>query len=272
MRSTPSPVRAETGTSAAKSPSARDPLDRGADRGRAESRSTLLTAITTGVPRREHALGDEPVAGAGRLGAVEHEQDRVDVGQRLVDRALHPAGEAVARRLEARQVEQHELPVVAVHDARDAAARGLRLVGHDRHVRAAERVHERRLADVRTPGDPDEGRAERLAHRRKRSGRISSSVNVVSSPSRGNVIVQSALGELRDHLPAGAARRHARGRPGHHDRGDARVALRRRRARSPSARRRWSCRRSRSRRCRRSPRCRPSNTTAAPTVNPEYGA
>src|SRR5581483_3616847 len=59
---------------------------------------------------------------------------------------------------EAGKVREHELVVVAVRDPEDAAPRRLRLVGDDRHLAAAERVHERRLADVRPPSNGDESR------------------------------------------------------------------------------------------------------------------
>ena len=76
-------------------------------------RSTLFSAITTGHAEAEHALGDVAVAGPDPLARREHEQHGVDVLERLVDRALHPLGQRVARPLEARQVGEHELVVVA---------------------------------------------------------------------------------------------------------------------------------------------------------------
>ena len=48
---------------------------------------------------------------------------------------------------------------LAVHDPADRAPGRLRLVRGDRHLRADDRVHERRLADVRAPGDRDEARS-----------------------------------------------------------------------------------------------------------------
>ena len=51
----------------------------------------------------------------------------------------------------------------AVGDAADRAARRLRLVGDDRHLGADDRVGERRLADVRPPGQRDEARPRRRA-------------------------------------------------------------------------------------------------------------
>ena len=70
--------------------------------------------------------------------------------------------------LHAREVDQHELAAVAValaDDPADRAPRGLRLVGDDRDLRADERVHERRLADVRPAGDRDEARARHQLRR-----------------------------------------------------------------------------------------------------------
>ena len=55
----------------------------------------MFSAITTGTLQAEDALGDEAVAGADPLAGREHEQDGVDVIERLVDRALHPLGEQV---------------------------------------------------------------------------------------------------------------------------------------------------------------------------------
>ena len=116
----------------------------------------MLSAITTGHAEREDALCDEAVAGADPVAAVEHEQDAVDVLERRVDRALHVLRERVARPLEAGQVGEHELVAVAVRDPEDAPPRRLRLVRDDRDLAAAERVDERRLADVRPPRDGDE--------------------------------------------------------------------------------------------------------------------
>ena len=150
------------------------------------SRSTLFSAITTGDAEREHALRDEAVARADPLARAEDEEDGVDVLERAVDRALHVLGERVARPLEAGQVGEDELVVVAVRDAEDAPPRRLRLVGDDRDLAAAERVHERRLADVRAAGDGDE--AALHAGRSQVSGSSSAGVYVTISPRAfGNV-------------------------------------------------------------------------------------
>ena len=101
----------------------------------------------------EHALRDEPVARADALARGEDEQDGVDALERRVDGVLHPLGERVERALEAGQVGEDELVVVAVRDPEDAPPGRLRLVGDDRDLAAAERVHKRRLADVRAAGD-----------------------------------------------------------------------------------------------------------------------
>ena len=153
----PSPVFALTGCSAWKSPR-RAAACICCAMWPAFSRSTLLSAITTGTPSAKTRLRDEAVAGADPLARGEHEQHAVDVLERSVDGVLHALGERVERALEARQVGEDELVVVAVRDPEDAPPRRLRLVGDDRDLAAAERVHERRLADVRPACDGDEAR------------------------------------------------------------------------------------------------------------------
>ena len=106
----------------------------------------------------EDARRDETVAGADPLPRREDEEDPLDLLERRVDRPLHALGERVERPLEARQVGEHELPVVAVRDPKDPPPGRLRLVGDDRDLAAAERVDERGLADVRPSRDRDEAR------------------------------------------------------------------------------------------------------------------
>src|SRR5439155_12042614 len=95
-------------------------------------------------------------ARADPLACRENEEDAVDLLERLVDRPLHPLGQRIARPLKTGQVGEHELVVVAVGDPKDSLPGRLRLVGDDRDLPAAERVHKRRLADVRPPGDGNE--------------------------------------------------------------------------------------------------------------------
>ena len=102
--------------------------------------------------------GDEPVAGADALLGVEQEQRGVGVAHLALDARLHALGQRVARALDARQVDEHELRVAAHGDAADRAARRLRLVGDDRDLLPDDRVDERRLADVRASGERDEPR------------------------------------------------------------------------------------------------------------------
>ena len=117
----------------------------------------MFSAITTGTPRSNTALGDEAVAGADPLPRVERRSSTASTSSNdEIDGALHVLGQRVARPLEAGQVGEHELVVVAVRDPEDAPPRRLRLVRDDRDLAAAERVHERRLADVRPAGDGDE--------------------------------------------------------------------------------------------------------------------
>ena len=176
----------------------RDLRDALGDRRRCES-VDLVEGDHGGPLAAEHARRDEPVARPGLAGRVEHQQHGIHVGEALVDGALHALGQRVARPLEARKVGEHELRAGNVDDAQEAAPGRLRLVRHDRDVVAAERVRQRRLADVRTAGQPHEPAAERgllesgpavvglLVHARRAeeaaSGSNTSSVSTTSSPS-----------------------------------------------------------------------------------------
>ena len=109
-----------------------------------------------GDAEREDALGDEAITAADAVATVEHEEHALHVLERLVDRSLQVLGEQVARPLEPRQVGEDELVLRPVRDPEDTPARRLRLVRDDRDLAAAERVHERRLPDVRPTRDGDE--------------------------------------------------------------------------------------------------------------------
>ena len=113
-----------------------------------------------GQPEREDLAGDELVARSDPVARADDEQDRVDVvaRHRVVDRSLHALGQRVDRALPAREIDEHELCIGGrVHTA-DPVARRVRLVGDDRDLRAGERVHQRRLPDVRPSRDGDEPR------------------------------------------------------------------------------------------------------------------
>ena len=124
------------------------------------SRSTLLTAQTTGVSAlaASSALEMKRSPGPTPSSRVDHEQHDVGVGDLALDAALHALGEGVAGALHAGQVGEHELParVGVGGDAADRAAGGLGALGDDRDVRADDRVDERRLAGVRPAGEADE--------------------------------------------------------------------------------------------------------------------
>ena len=66
------------------------------------SRSTLLSAITTGLLEAEDAPRDEAVAGADACARIDDEEHDVDVVEGRVDGLLHALGERVDRALEAR--------------------------------------------------------------------------------------------------------------------------------------------------------------------------
>ena len=145
---TPSPVFALTGCSAWKSPSF-EAVSICVAMCPGFSRSTLFSAITTGTPSAKTRSAMKRSPAPIRSRAESTNSTRVDVLERRVDRALHVLGQRVERPLEPGQVGEHELVVVAVRDPEDAPPRRLRLVRDDRDLAAAERVHERRLADVR---------------------------------------------------------------------------------------------------------------------------
>ena len=133
-------------------------------RGRS-SRSTLLTAITTGTgaPASASAMkrSPGPPTPCSPLTTNSAASASLELG---LDAALHPLGQRVARALHARQVGQHELEASGARDdAADRAPGRLRLVGDDRDLLADHRVDERRLADVRPAGERDEAGAG--AHR-----------------------------------------------------------------------------------------------------------
>src|SRR5207302_512166 len=100
---------------------------------------------------------DEAIASAAPLGAIQHEQRAVAVGDLPLNAPLHALGERVAWLLKAGEIDQHELERVAlaltVDDPADRPPGRLRLVRHGHNPRADECVHERRLAHVRPPSD-----------------------------------------------------------------------------------------------------------------------
>ena len=102
---------------------------------------------------------DEAVARADALAPLTHEQRGIGVRHLALDAALHALGQRVARALDAGEVDEHELMVGGRRHAADRAARRLRLVRDDRDLSADEAVDERRLADVRAPGERDEAGA-----------------------------------------------------------------------------------------------------------------
>jgi hypothetical protein len=133
----------------------------------------------------EDASGNEAITGTDALTRREDEQDGVDILEGGLDRTLHVLGERVERPLEARQVGEDELVVLAlvvlaVRDSKDAAARRLRLVRDNRDLAAGKGVHERRLTDVRAAGNRDEAGSQ--AGRSQVSGSRSAAEWVTSSP------------------------------------------------------------------------------------------
>ena len=103
----------------------------------------------------ECGLGAGPVAPTDRLGAIDHEQNDVDVRERLVDALGHPSRQSITRDLDTGQVREDQLPVAAVGDTGDATPRRLGPTRRDRDVLADDRVDQRALADIRPSGQAD---------------------------------------------------------------------------------------------------------------------
>ena len=98
------------------------------------------------------------LAAARLLRHVEHHADDVHVAHRVERGVHHPHVHPVRRLVNARRVDEHDLPVRIVADTEDAVARGLRLVGDDGELRADEAVEQRGLAGVRQADERDETR------------------------------------------------------------------------------------------------------------------
>ena len=137
----------------------------------------------------EHPSRNEAVTRTDAFACRQHQQGRLDVLECRIDRPLHALGQRIERALEARQIGEHELVVVAVGDPEDPAAGGLGLVRDDCDLAAAERVDERRLADVRPPRDRREARPQ--AGRSHVSGSSSAAECVTSSPCAFRNVISS---------------------------------------------------------------------------------
>ena len=138
--------------------------------------------MITGTPRSKTRRATKRSPAPMRSRARDDEQHDVDVLERGVDRLLHPLRERVHRALEPGQVGEHELPVGAVGDAEDAAARRVGHLRRDRDLVAAERVDERRLADVRPARDRDDAGLHARSPASNCSGRSSSTVIRTTRP------------------------------------------------------------------------------------------
>ena len=120
------------------------------------SRSTLLSAITTGTPspKTREAMKRSPAPIRSRAERTNRTASTSSNAASTV--FCMRSVSSSSGRWKPGQVGEDELVVVAVRDPEDAPPRRLRLVGDDRDLAAAERVDERRLADVRPAGDGDD--------------------------------------------------------------------------------------------------------------------
>jgi hypothetical protein len=104
---------------------------------------------------REH-VAHVAVAGAVGLGDVDDPHREVHLAQASHRRLHHALVHPVHRLVDARRVEEDDLPSGRVDDGQDPVARGLGLVGDDRHLLPHQPVHQRRLPDVGSSDDGDE--------------------------------------------------------------------------------------------------------------------
>ena len=86
---------------------------------------------------------------------LDQQNDRVHIGDGLLDDIYHVVSELCARAVEAWGVDKDELRIFAVHNSADAVSRRLRLIRYDCDFLADQGVCERRLTDVRPAGNGD---------------------------------------------------------------------------------------------------------------------
>ena len=89
---------------------------------------------------------------------VHQHQQHVDAVHRVLHALDHVFAQTRARFMQARRIEEDDLPVLVRRHAHDAVACRLRTVGNDGDLFADHRVHHRGFADVRTADDRGEAR------------------------------------------------------------------------------------------------------------------
>ena len=120
--------------------------------------------------RRQQA--DHRAIGSGGAAGLDHQHRRVDVGEALGHRAVHPLVEPRAvPRLKAGRVDEDDLGVRRRQDPGDAVARRLRLLRGDADLLADQAIEQRRLADVRPADDRHVAAAEPAARRARQPPR-----------------------------------------------------------------------------------------------------
>ena len=138
--------------------------------------------------------------------AVQHQHHSIRILQRLVDRVLHPLGQPVERLLEPGQVNQHQLPAVALDRPQRPPTGRLGTSRDGRDVLADQPVDERRLARVRPAGQRHQSRPVfAWGQSRKRSGRRSASDDTTGAPSRRQITRSSGANSASTwrHEPQG---------------------------------------------------------------------
>src|ERR1041385_6029146 len=107
------------------------------------------------------------ITGTEPFSRIRDQQDDVAALERRVDLLHHLAVEPAVRFVNARSVDENNLPRrpsalrFDIQHALDARTRGLGLFRHDRHLLSNQRIQQRALARVRTANDGHKSRTER---------------------------------------------------------------------------------------------------------------
>ena len=119
--------------------------------------SALFTASTSGPAGHAQAFADAAVLGREAIARIEHEDDDVALGDRLLGLRRHLAHDAFGiQRLEAAGVDDDVVAGAAAAFAVMTVAGQPGKVGDDRRTRPRQPIEQRRLADIGTSDQRDD--------------------------------------------------------------------------------------------------------------------
>ncbi len=169
-------------------------------------------AVLDPVDLVEHQHHRQSGGGAGRkrrvvLGrparGLDHQRDHVGVAERATRGAVEvPVDRAPGGLVQARRVDEHQLPAGDGMHAEDAMARGLRLRRDDADLVADQRVDQRGLAHVGAPDDRHQTAAER---RRARPGGVHAAPVLSWSAMRASASCAACVSAARRLAPSPSA-------------------------------------------------------------------